>query len=154
MLGLGCSVADAPFEGSCVALTEGYRDPLGRPDLAMLRCGAPEAATEVIVVTDPTVSWPVFRSADGVVSSENHLLDRASEISPGTYYFDPEADRVLWLTGSTPAVLMSFSSSDPTSFAPLRTWVRFDPATGAITGIAKGDTDPASPAPEALTAPR
>jgi hypothetical protein len=103
-----------------------YSDPQSRTDLSELTCPQPNSNTAVIIVTDPNLSWPILKTATDYISFEDAILTNGNKIGEGFFFFDPQADRVVW--NGTPAtkVLISLSGADPVTLTPQRRWITLD----------------------------
>ena len=110
-----------------------YADPLARPGLSVLSCPLPQAGSRLLIVTDPSISWPVLIEDGAATSFEGQVQDASL---PGLPFFDPAADRVLWQTDPSPLILISLTTSEPSTNAPIRLWLALDPQTAALRRVA------------------
>lgn len=123
------AAALGPVVSAC-AESRGAHD--GRDGLSILTCPSEVEGIAVLIVTDPSVSWPVVRRDGQEASLEQAMLDGASG-AEGLWFFEPSMDSV-WFSGED--AVASFTTSDPVSLAPGRTYVAIDTRPPRIVGAA------------------
>ncbi|MEP4627190.1 MAG: hypothetical protein ABJZ90_15860 [Paracoccaceae bacterium] len=107
-----------------------YSDPLSRDGLSAVICHLPEPGLALVIVTDPSLSWPVLMTPTQTVSFEEDMLGNKLGL-PGLPYFNPELDQVVHFTDPE-RLFISVTTSDPVTFAPARVWLRVDTLTGRL----------------------
>lgn len=107
-----------------------YSDPLGRDGLSTVICHLPEPGEALVIVTDPSLSWPVLITPTQTVSFEEDMLGNKLAL-PGLPYFNPDLDQVIRFNNPE-RLFISFTTSDPATLAPARVWLRVDTRTGRL----------------------
>lgn len=107
-----------------------YSDPLNRNGLSTVICALPKPGHALVIVTDPSLSWPVLMTPTQSISFEENMLDNKLGL-PGLPYFDPVQDQVVHFT-EPERLFISITTSDPATLAPARVWLRVDTRTGRI----------------------
>lgn len=110
-----------------------YSDPFKRDGLSTVICHLPEPGEALVIVTDPSLSWPVLITPTQTVSFEEDMLGNKLGL-PGLPYFNPELNQVVHFTDPE-RLFISFTSSDPITLAPVRVWLRVDTLTGRLSII-------------------
>ena len=84
----------------------------------------------MVIVTDPSLSWPVLMTLALTISFEEDMLGTKLGL-PGLPYFNSELDQVVHFTDPE-GLFISVTTSDPVTLAPARVWLRVDTLTGRL----------------------
>ena len=107
-----------------------YSDPLSRDSLSTVICQLPEPGQALVIVTDPSLSWPVLVTPTKTVSFEEDMLGNQLGLS-GLHYFNPELDQVIQFADPE-RLFISLTTSDPVTLAPAKIWLRVDTLNGRL----------------------
>jgi len=107
-----------------------YSDPLNRSGLSTVICPLPQPDKSLVIVTDPSLSWPVLMTPTQTVSFEEYILGNKVGLT-GLPYFNPAQDQVVHFTDPE-RLFISVTTSDPVTLAPARVWLRVDTLTGRL----------------------
>lgn len=117
-----------------------YIDPLNREGWSATICHLPQPGLALVIVTDPSLSWPVLLTPTQTVSFENDILGNGLGLQ-GLPYFNPEQDQVVHFT-EPERLFISVTISDPATLSPSRVWLRVDVLTGNIAKASKSQAVP------------
>ncbi|MGZ2257446.1 hypothetical protein [Roseobacter sp. A03A-229] len=98
--------------------------------MSMVICDLPKPGEALVIVTDPSLSWPVLLTPTQTISFEEDVLGGKLELA-GLPYFNPELDQVVHFADPE-RLFISVTISDPTTLATARVWLRVDTLTGRL----------------------